>query len=1122
MRSASIGSARGPWVVLMAFGFATACAPKLETGCSSTAECAQGQVCYVGQCVEPMPGEFDLGTGSGDVGAREDAAPPAEQDTGPSVDADDPSRDAKLETDGGQPVRDAEVVEDLAVPVDRGIQDACAPVGEELCNGADDDCDGQTDEGFDLGDACTTGVGGCFAVGAWRCGAEGRFCDAVVGVPRAEICNNEDDDCDGQTDESISQPCYEAPPNTEGVGLCTAGTRQCIFGVASACRFVGPVDETCDGRDEDCDGATDERVLGEDGCYDGDLRELDGPVSACRAGQEVCVEGGFVCAGQVLPDPASEDGCNGVNDDCDDVVDEDCSCVNGEPCEGEPVGACSPGVQSCDAEGRLALCVGAVAPSNEVCDGLDNDCDGATDEGTDEACVTADNQAFVGIGRCVAGVRACADGALAEVCVGEVAPSLEQCNGSDDDCDSRTDEDFSADLGAACTQGVGGCAQSGITVCAGDGAAVVCSVQALAPGVEVCNDVDDDCDGAVDEGVKAECYEGLAGTANIGQCRSGLKTCMAGRFGDCVGQVLPAPEECLDDGVDENCDGLINEDCRCANGASIDCGTDVGRCETGRQTCMGGQYGVCLGATDPSVEVCNGDDDDCDGSTDEGVAPVECYTADDPRTQGVGVCRGGLEACRSDVCAGEVVPSPEECDGEDDDCDGTIDDDVRFDEGGDCDVTGKLGVCRDGTLRCTGGQASCGQGVFPSREVCNRVDDDCNGSVNEAPIVETDVLQVVPQLNSSPQLRATWNGDLSSSLVAYTDVAAEAANQFAGWVRVFNAANVETGRSQVTPALPDGQLQQLKVGAVPAGANRGGFAVAYTESSANGFGQLWLSLLQADGALQLVNGAARLSVRSNTQDRLSVRDFDMDVSADGVAFAWIEDYVEMPPIVQQRLSFRRYSADFDMISQNLNVGPAANASKVTIARMTQGGVRFAIAVETPSLIMNGPTTVRVYTVDAEGGTSRFVDLPSLNGTSRTVGGIIANGDRFWVGTTASSFANETIQLQRLDRNAMVQGVELTVSGGAEARSAPGLARTSDGGALLAWRQREGLGQGGIYVSRITSAFGRALQNNGVRIGSTLSSAIAPRVIRDGRMVVWRSGDERLVGQARVGEFLCLP
>jgi hypothetical protein len=176
------------------------------------------------------------------------------------------------------------------------------------------------------------------------------------------------------------------------------------------------------------------------------------------------------------------------------------------------------------------------------------------------------------------------------------------------------------------------------------------------------------------------------------------------------------------------------------------------------------------------------------------------------------------------------------------------------------------------------------------------------------------------------------------------------------------------------------------------------------------------------------------------------------------------------------------------------------------------------------LINNGPATVRVYTVDADGGTPGFVDLPSLNGTSRSVGGIIANGDRFWVGTTTSAFGfgNETILLQRLDRNAMVQGAELTVSGGPEARSAPGLARTADGGALVAWRQREGMGQGGIYVSRITSAFGRALQNNGVRIGSTLSSAIAPRVIRDGRMVVWRSGDDRLVGQARVGEFLCLP
>jgi hypothetical protein len=281
--------------------------------------------------------------------------------------------------------------------------------------------------------------------------------------------------------------------------------------------------------------------------------------------------------------------------------------------------------------------------------------------------------------------------------------------------------------------------------------------------------------------------------------------------------------------------------------------------------------------------------------------------------------------------------------------------------------------------------------------------------------------------------------------------------------------------------------------------------------------------LQPDGAVQLVNGASRISVRSNAHDELAVHDFDLDASADGVAFAWVEDYTDLLRLVRQRLVFRRYSADFAMFAENLDLGEGTPTSKVAIARMTQGGVRFAIAIETQNLqdLLVGRSQVRVYTVDANGADVRSADFRGQVGTTLGLGGIITVGDRFWLGTTARGGGNEAVLLQRLDRNATLQGEELNVSGGVDARSAPGLARTADGGALVAWRQREGNDQGGIYVSRITSAFGR-VQDNGVRIGSTLGSSNAPPVVRDGRMVVWRNGDAHLVGQARVGDFLCLP
>ncbi len=151
---------------------------------------------------------------------------------------------------------------------------------------------------------------------------------------------------------------------------------------------------------------------------------------------------------------------------------------------------------------------------------------------------------------------------------------------------------------------------------------------------------------------------------------------------------VPTLEIC--DGQDNDCNGLVDETCQgCVPGDSVACypgvpDTDgVGVCKEGLQTCgPDGLWGLCLGAVVPGQELCNGLDDDCNGKADDGVPG-----AGDPCSTGLpGECAAGSKLCKDPtlVCVPNKDPSPEICDGKDNDCNGMID------EG--C-VTG----CADGT-----------------------------------------------------------------------------------------------------------------------------------------------------------------------------------------------------------------------------------------------------------------------------------------------------------------------------------------------------------------------------------------------------------------------------------------
>ena len=156
-------------------------------------------------------------------------------------------------------------------------------------------------------------------------------------------------------------------------------------------------------------------------------------------------------------------------------------------------------------------------------------------------------------------------------------------------------------LGKACVTQKGLCKQTGKWICQvdtkGEGK-VICPWDAKAVKEESCNGEDDNCDGQIDEALSKPCYDDLPQTKGVGPCKEGSKICQDGQWSACQGATKPKQEECND--IDDDCNGKIDDGLyrSCYTGPQGSEG--VGPCKAGQQRCLQGKWSACQNAIQPT------------------------------------------------------------------------------------------------------------------------------------------------------------------------------------------------------------------------------------------------------------------------------------------------------------------------------------------------------------------------------------------------------------------------------------------------------------------------------------------------------------------------------------------
>ncbi len=662
----------------------------------------------------------------------------------------------------------------------------------ETCNNIDDNCNGLTDE--------PTANATCFVFsnnGQLKCPGK-PFCaggiETCVGqAPQVESCDGADNDCNGKTDEGCDDDldgyCDAAMGYDPGTITCKKGGGDCDD---TKIDIHPKAPEVCDGKDNDCNGFADaldpglpltdpqycENQLGVCAGSPKTISLCSGGVwQACSPTDYKKFDGAYGST-EICDD--KDNNCNGTADEgCDD--DKDSYCDSGYATLGFPL-SCPKGGGDCDDTNSKTK-----PGANELCDDLDENCNGVIDEGCDKDkdgwCDVA-MTTFGGPKVCPWGGNDCNDGNA------EIRPDAnEKCNAIDDDCNGVIDESW-PDLGLPCAGGKGQCAVKGTKVCKADNSGSTCSIAPGPPQAEICDNLDNDCNGATDEGCDDDFDQYC--DANMGAIGHPY-ACLAGP-GDCDdsnSDIHPGAKE-LCDNVDNDCDDKTDsDDGDILNDDPQLCEAQTGVCAGAKKfatMCKAGVWAKCdmpqyqgWNIFYSTVENCDDMDNDCNGATDEGCdndqdgfcaknkkivgAPAVCTTLDPISGQKV----THTNDCFDDNAA-NFPGNVEYCDGQDNNCNSQADENCDKDFDGYCDaaliVIGKPNSCKLGGNDCNDDPKNGGATINPGTpDACfDGIDSNCNGKTDEScnwyfPTVDT----VGPDYTSEGLFQCAGYNDLPNS-----------------------------------------------------------------------------------------------------------------------------------------------------------------------------------------------------------------------------------------------------------------------------------------------------------------------------------------------------------------------